>query len=336
MRPVMGVVLAVLGLWAAPARAWNCSNPLAERVLVPSNTQGTFGDGDGQLAWYNGQLYECEVVTPSTPSNDPSSTSSSSSNSASNSGATSTSKATGGNSSATGGSVSGSGNSANTVTNTVTNTVDGGQGGSANQHQGQSQSQSTNSSASVSGVGNNSNNYSNVTNIPQQVESAIAPTILPTVPCFKGYSGAAQTTAFGFSFGAGKIDSGCDARETARSFAGIGNRTAAAKILCNQPASRKAGLTSDECLAIVTPQIAPTPVSAPPAPIVVSVPAPAPITVNVPESQVVIIPGPIVPPPPSVVVAAHTPKPVVHHKGKPCPVLDNDDLQKPKILKNNN
>ena len=61
------IAMLLFGLaLSVPAFAWNCSDPLAERVVVPSGTSGSYGDADGQLALYNGALYECKVV-PVTP-----------------------------------------------------------------------------------------------------------------------------------------------------------------------------------------------------------------------------------------------------------------------------
>ena len=98
------IAMLLFGLaLSVPAYSWNCSDPLAERVVVPSGTSGSYGDADGQLASYNGSLYECEVVVPSTPTTP--STTSNTSNSTSGATSTSTSgaNATGGNSNATGG-----------------------------------------------------------------------------------------------------------------------------------------------------------------------------------------------------------------------------------------
>ena len=63
---MVGMAVALILMCSGQAKAWNCSDPLAERVVVPSNTTGTQGDGDGQLVTYDGQVYECEVV-PTTP-----------------------------------------------------------------------------------------------------------------------------------------------------------------------------------------------------------------------------------------------------------------------------
>jgi hypothetical protein len=170
----------------------------------------------------------------------------------------------------------------------------------ASQSQGQSQqqgqSQSSNSSASAANNGNNSNN--STVNVPRQTPFAYSPEALPTSPCFKGYSAGASSPLIAGSFGGGKIDKGCEARETARSFALLGNPTAAAKLLCSTEASKRAGLTPDECMNIILPV---TPV----APV-----APAPVVIIVPSS--VATPSPITPVAPNVALR------VKARKHKPC------------------
>lgn len=170
-----------------------------------------------------------------------------------------------------------------------------------------SQSQTQTQSAAASNNGDNSNNYNSTYVNPKQVATAIAPDILPTVPCFKGYGAAAQTTAFGLSMGGGKVDKGCEARETARYFTQIGNRTAAAKILCSQDAAKKAGLTLADCLAFLPP-----PTVSLPAPIVQPTPQ---IVVNVPPAVVTQVAAPVLPVP--AVIVKKPVVPVVHHVRKP-------------------
>ena len=308
MKAVIAAVVLALALLCTPvAFAWNCSNPLAERVLVPSTTTGSYGDGDGQLASYGGQLYECEVVAPSTPSTGSQSNSTSASNSnsssQSNSNSSSTSKATGGNSNATGGnatatggaggqggaggSVSGSGNSTNTIHNTNLNVAQGGTGGNANQKQGQTQSQTANggsssADASGNGVGNGNNSNDTTVNNPRQIATAISPEVLPTVPCFKGVGIGGQSAAFGFSFGGGKIDENCAELEAARQ---APTRIARCKVYLLNKYVQKAGVTLEDCLGpnmdIVPTERHPSDVrleTAPPQ-VVVNIPAPV---VNVP------------------------------------------------------
>jgi hypothetical protein len=99
---------------------------------------------------------------------------------------------------------------------------------------------------------------------------------------------------FGISGGAGKVDKGCDDRETARSFALLGNREAAAIILCNTPASKRAHLTLEQCMNVtvrVQQPILPPIVLPQPAPIinvpvtVVPVEVPTPVTLPVQTSE---------------------------------------------------
>ena len=329
MRAVIAlVVLAVAGLCSPVAHAWNCSNPLSERVLVPAGTAGTYGDGDGQLAEYNGQLYECETVpvappAPSTPASTSKSKSSSTANSASNSTSNSASSASnntsvvakGGNASATGGSV---GNISTTQSQTQSQSLS---------NSGNSKSSATGGSAN--GSGNSSNSYVNAVNNPAQTPSAMAPPILPTVPCFKGYSGGASTSAFGVSFGGGKIDENCAELEAARVGLASGNHVAFCKVYLLNKYVRKAGVTMEDCLSLPEPSV--TVEQGPATVIPEPTPAPQPvITINVPAPSVVIIPPPVVAPPPSITAASSAALAAkVHHHGKPCPVVDNDSIKKP-------
>lgn len=160
-----------------------------------------------------------------------------------------TQTATGGNASAQGGnstsSLSNSGNSSNTNSNVAK----GGQGGNA----------SSKSSASNNGNGNGNGSNNTTTDIAAPkipVATAIAPAILPTVPCFKGMGGAVQTMGFGGSFGGGKVDQGCDDRELARAFSGQ-QTVASCKILLNTKKAKKAGITMEDCLG-KTPEVSPT------------------------------------------------------------------------------
>jgi hypothetical protein len=54
--------------------------------------------------------------------------------------------------------------------------------------------------------------------------------------------------AVGTSLSGGKIDEGCDIRETARSYALLGSRLAACKLLLTNKRSQKAGVTLDDCM----------------------------------------------------------------------------------------
>jgi hypothetical protein len=159
------------------------------------------------------------------------------------------------------------------------------------------------------------------TNIKPESASAVTPTLIPTAPCLGSIGGAAQSVPGGISFGASRVDKGCDARQTAMMFAvALHNPEAAARILCVTRAAKAAKLTLAQCLVMVAP--APIVVVAPPAPAPVPVIAP----VAVPEANnvtVVVITPPITVTPTAAqlkLIPRATPKhkPVV----KACPVKE--------------
>ena len=162
-------------------------------------------------------------------------------------------------------------------------------GGNAKQSQQQTQSNQQTQSTSLTGSNNTTLQYHEV----RQVAPAIAPDSFPSAPCIKGYGGAVQTGFAGASIGGGKVDRGCDDRETARSFALMGNRLAAEKILCGTPAAKRAHLTMEECMKNE---------EAPPEPL-----PPPEIRVE-PKIEVVPIPVPEPAGPPSGNVVPPTPK----------------------------
>ena len=123
------------------------------------------------------------------------------------------------------------------------------------------QTQSSTATAASSG-GNNSNN-TNVAAPQIPVSSAYAPTSLPSAPCLKGFGIGVQSQAAGVSFGGSKVDAGCDERELARSYALLGSRLAACKILITSERSQKAGVTIDDCLGPVPVAAVPAAVLAP-------------------------------------------------------------------------
>jgi hypothetical protein len=293
---------ALMVFFSSAAFAWNCSDPLAERVAVgTTNPGGTAGDGDGQ--WFlgtgsegtKGVYYVCKVVKKgggnggSCKGHSCNSTSGSSSNSGSSSTSTSgsSSTATGGSATATGGNsssgVTNSGNSSNTNTNN--NTAQGGAGGAGGSAtQGQKQGQSQSSSANNSG-GNSANSYSSNTNVaaPQiPVNSAFAPTQIPTVSCFKGFGAGVQTMPVGASFGGGKIDENCRALQTALH---APNRLTYCKLYVNLQDSKKAHITMEDCMQNdpeKAAEVVPLPQPQQPQVIVVPVsnnPTPAPVPV---------------------------------------------------------
>jgi hypothetical protein len=67
------------------------------------------------------------------------------------------------------------------------------------------------------------------------------------------------------------MDNECDLRETARAFSLIGNRGAAAKILCQTKAAKKAHLSEADCQALEVAQAEP--------------PAPSPVQILMPSNQ---------------------------------------------------
>jgi hypothetical protein len=295
---------------AAVSFGWNC--PAGQiRQQAPAGTPTT-------TPYYDvveGIAFICVPATPTTPSTPgSSSTSSANSNSSSqsSSNSSSSSKATGGNATAVGqGGAGGSVNNSGNSSNTNVNTAQGGAGGNANQKQTQSQTANGgNSSATASGNGVGNGNNSNDTNVvyPKQVATAIAPEVFPTVPCFKGFSGGVQSTAFGASFGGGKIDQNCAELEAARQAPTL---IARCKVYLLNKYVKQAGVTMEDCLAVPEPRatIAEAPAVAPAPQIVVNVP---PIVVPTPQITVA-VEGPAVAEKP-------LPPPVKQRRvHKPCP-----------------
>ena len=325
--------LAIL-LSAGSAKAWNCTTPGQIRVQVPAGTAGSgSGDGSGQVDTVEGITFECEALPTATPTGGNSNaTSNSSSNSQSASSATggssrSQSSATGGN--AAGGNanaaVSNSGNA--TVSNNVV--ASGGAGGTAtarggNQKQTQSQSltNSGNSSATASGNGNNSDNSTYI--VPRQVASAIAPSVAPTTPCFKGFSGGGQSATFGFSFGGGKIDENCAELEASRLAPSL---VARCKVYLTNKYVKQAGVTMEDCLGPIGPTQVDVAVPTQVNPVVAQ--APIIITNPAPIVDVTIVPPPVVAPAPNIVKASRAQRKPVHHVMKPCDckVVTNDNIK---------
>jgi hypothetical protein len=144
----------------------------------------------------------------------------------------------------------------------------------------------------------------------------MAPTVLPTTPCFKGYSGGGSGTAFGFSFGGGKIDENCAILEAARLAPSV---TARCKVYLTNKYVKAAGVTMDDCLPQAVPVVVPTPAPVPEPQLQLSVPD---VTVNIP---VTVIPAPVVPPAPSVAAAARK----MPYRKPPCKcVVTNDTITK--------
>jgi hypothetical protein len=188
----------------------------------------------------------------------------------------------------------------------------------ANQKQNQSQGQTqtaTGGDATATNNGNNSNNSTTTINeakIP--VSTAYAPSVVSLTSCFKGFSGGAQTTAFGASFGGGKIDKNCRALLTAQN---APNKLVFCKIYITLKDSKAAGVTLQDCLAAT---IAPPLVVIPPQP-----PAPLPVIVTV-----VLPPSPpeyrtsvdVVAPKPRSCTVTHGTVRAKVKQYKPCPTLE--------------
>ena len=256
----VSTVLSLL-LSAGMAFAWpSCKG---NWVQVPSGTSSA----NGAIYTTSDNLtFQCQTTPPSN-SGPTSSTSNSSSTSSSNSNSGATATATGGNSNstATGGKssstsgVNNSGNSSNSNTNKLTNsgnshsssssgvsnagnsTATGGAatGGNANQQQSQQQN--------AQNSGNNSD-YNSETNIAAPkipVDTAYAPFVGPTVPCFKGVGFGVQSVPLGASFGGGKIDGNCAILEAARQ---APSRIARCKVYISNKYVKAAGVTLEDCL----------------------------------------------------------------------------------------
>lgn len=208
---------------------------------------------------------ECKKPTPKPPTTTPtSSTNNSNSSSSANAGASSnsSSSATGGNATAT--------------------------GGSANQQQGQQQQQTQNNNqnqsvnASNGGQQNSqSTNYSTSYQQVRQAPMAYAPDAAPSAPCRVAGSAGVSAPIGGVSFGGSKMDDECDLRESARAFALLSNRIAAAKILCQTKAAKKAHLTEADCLTLEAPE-QPAPQPAPVSIILPNSPAAPPVAAVTP------------------------------------------------------
>jgi hypothetical protein len=113
-------------------------------------------------------------------------------------------------------SVKNSGNSSNTNVNVA-------EGGSATASNGGQQ---------------NSQSTSYVNEQVHQAPTVIAPDAYPSAPCRVSTSIGGSAPLGGLSFGSSKLDDQCDKRETARSFALIGDKEAARQILCTTKAAK--------------------------------------------------------------------------------------------------
>ena len=307
-------VLCIAMLLCLPAFAWNCTTPGQVRVQVPTGTVGNgTGDGSGQVVVDSGLTFICEALPTATTQPPSVTNTNSNTNTATggSGGSIGVVKATGvgGNGGAGGSSTStatgGTSTNNNTVTGGTSSANNNGNGNGSgnttvakggNQQQGQQQGQQQSASAANNGNGSNnttSNTQVDASKIP--VSSAITPPLLPSAPCIKSFGGGVQTMVVGGSFGAGKIDEGCDIRETARAFSGI-SKLAQCKLLINEKQAKKAGVTLEDCLG----------------PVVVAVEQPSIPDVHdmqsFPEPQVIVVPVTI----PAPVVTVQPVLPVLH------------------------
>jgi hypothetical protein len=345
---IMMLAVMLLGCTSL-AHAWDCTNPLAERVPVAAGTAGSFGDGTGQLflgtatEGVAGQLYECEVVPPNT---DPpagtinthiKNTNTNTNQNVNTSG--SSSSATGGNSSST---ATGGSSTSTNLNNNVANATGGagGAGGSATATGGsvknsgnssststvkdsgnsaivdsgnskQSQRQSQKQSQSQSSTSSAVGNGDNSNNETTNVPRQVASAYAATIyPTVPCFKGL--SIGGQAPLGGLSFGGGKIDQNCAELEAArqAPNLVARCKILLTNKFYQKAGVTMEDCLGPVVIQ---TPVAA------VAVPTPAPepvITVNVPAPVVTIIPGPTPPAPVDVVAVAKAP--VKHRPAPKC------------------
>jgi hypothetical protein len=171
----------------------------------------------------------------------------------------------------------------NSNTNTSTSSSTSTATASSNQSQSQQQSQTATGGNATATGGNatNGGQSNSQTYVQRQAAATAFSQAAPTAPCIKGYGGGVQGMAGGISLSGGKIDENCAALETARSYALLGSRLAACKVIVNTKASKKAHVTMEDCMAEepkpleVVPEVKPEIKVETAPPIVVVVPAPA-------------------------------------------------------------
>lgn len=278
------ILLFVLTLaLSTGAFAWpSCSG---NWVSVPKSTTSA----NGVLYSTGDLLFQCQTpappVTPTTPSsnkNKNNNTNQSASSSSSSAGAVA-----GSSSSATGG----------TGVGTGVATATGGQGGNSSQGQNQGQSQTSSSSANGNGNGSNNTQYNSETNIAAPkipVATAYAPSVFPTVTCFKGFGGGVQTAPVGVSMGGGKIDENCAILEAAGRARNI---LTFCKVYITNKYVKKAGVSLQDCIeeqTLIAQAAVVEPTPEPPAIIVIPVgltlqapPVVLPVLVRAPRRHVV-------------------------------------------------
>ena len=98
----------------------------------------------------------------------------------------------------------------------------------------------TSSSATASTGNVSTGNLSVSQDYDDQAPAVSAPSVYTSAPCFVGVSGGVSVAGFGASGGSGIEDKNCTLRETARLLHGIGQKTAAVKVMCNDPLAAEA------------------------------------------------------------------------------------------------
>jgi len=240
---------AALLLCSIASFAWDCpTGQIRQQAPTGTSTSTPYYDV------VEGIAFIC-VVTPTAQQQAPSLTNSNSnSNSNSNNNANNNSNSN-----------SNTNNNTNTSTSKSTSASNSIAKQSQQQFQNQNQSQTANGgnatggtatsnatggNASAANNGNGSNNTTSNTLVQASkipVSTAVTPPLMPSAPCVKSMGAGVQTMAFGGSFGAGKIDQGCDDRELARSFSGP-QTLASCKILLNTKKAKAAGITLADCM----------------------------------------------------------------------------------------
>lgn len=97
--------------------------------------------------------------------------------------------------------------------------------------------QSSNSESN-SQAGSQSSIYQEASTIPRQSPSMGAPGMMHTAPCMVSIPAAASGPGFGISFGAVRMDDGCDTRAGAAALASLIGPEAAIEHLCLDPKMR--------------------------------------------------------------------------------------------------
>lgn len=243
MKAVKLLTVCAFALFASsPAFAWpSCPGNWNQ---VPSGTKATGSSGQvGEIYTSGGLTWQCQGKTPPPP---PSHDNNHDNNH--NKNQQNEKQGQSQNQTATGGSVG--------PISVKATGGQGGAGGSSNQQQSNSSANTNSNSASAANNGNGSNNTTTETNVEASkipVATAYAPTVIPTVTCFKGYGAGVQTAPAGVSFGGGKIDENCAILEAARA---AHNLRAFCKVYLTNKYVKKSGLTLEECLEQQAPVVA--------------------------------------------------------------------------------